>query len=77
MNNIDEANEEEKENGSEEEGEEAQNKVNIYNLALDKVLTFFFNNEILVRVQFCPKCGKQMTLETNQNKCRKILEMKK
>ena len=44
--------------------------MNIYNkddFTLDKVMTFFFNNEILARVQFCPKFGKQMTLGTNQN----------
>ena len=44
--------------------------MNVYNkddFTLDKIMIFFFNIEILARVQFCPKCGKQMNLETNQN----------
>ena len=70
LNIIDETSEEENENESEEEDQEAQNKDNIYNkndFTLDKLMAFFFNNEVLARVKFCPKYDKQITLETNLN----------
>ena len=50
--------------------DEYQNDISLYNKAdfkLDNVLTFFFKNEILAGVQYCPKCGKQMILENNKN----------
>ena len=68
--NIEEANEDENENEEQEDSEDIENNVTIYNqndFTLDKVMKFFFKNEILARVQFCPKCGKQMTLENNLN----------
>ena len=70
MNNQQEESIEEGENESEGEDGESQSNINLYNkedFKLDKVMTFFFKNEILARVQYCPKCGKQMNLENNQN----------
>ena len=54
----------------EDEDEEDKNEINIYHkkdFQLDKVLNFFFNKDIIVKVQFCPKCGKPMKLENNKN----------
>ena len=72
-----EAEEEAKEAGLEEENEaeededkEDKNEINIYHkkvFQLDKVLNFFFNKDIIAKVQFCPKCGKPMKLENNKN----------
>ena len=70
MNNQQEESIEEGENESEGEDGESQSNINLYNkedFKLDKVMTFFFKNEILARVQYFPKCGKQMNLENNQN----------
>ena len=64
-----EVQEENQENNSEEEEDEI-NKINIYNkndFKLDKVLNFFFTNNILSKVKFCKKCGKAMILESNKN----------
>ena len=70
MNNQQEESIEECENESEGEDGESQSNINLYNkedFKLDKVMTFFFKNEILARVQYCHKCDKQMNLENNQN----------
>ena len=70
LNNKDEPKEDENEEELEEEDEESQNKVNIYNkqdFTLNKIIEFFFKNEILATVHFCPICGKLMTLENNIN----------
>ena len=70
LNNKDEPKEDENEEELEEEDEESKNKVDIYNkqdFTLDKVIEFFFKNEILATVNFCPICGNQMTLENNIN----------
>ena len=70
MNNQHEESIEEGENESEGEDGESQSNINLYNkedFKLDKVMTFFFKNEILASVKYCPKCGKQMNLENNQN----------
>ena len=67
MNNNEDDQEEEQENSSEEQ-EEEMNKINIYNnneFELDKVLNFFFNNNIISKTKFCSKCGKPMILESN------------
>ena len=70
MNKNYQPNEDENEEELEKEDADSQNKVNIYDkqdFTLDKVLEFFFKNEILATVHFCPICGKQMTLENNIN----------
>ena len=62
--------EEEQENESEEEDDVDNAQLNIYNkkdFELDKVLNFFFQNEILSKVQYCPKFWKLMKLENNKN----------
>ena len=62
--------EEEQENESEEDDDVDNAQINIYNnedFELDKVLDFFFKNQILSKVQYCPKCGKLMKLENNKN----------
>ena len=69
INNNQDIQEEEEENSSEEQ-EEGLNVINIYNhneFELDKVLNFFFNNNIISKVKFCNKCGKPMILESNKN----------
>ena len=61
--------EEENKNQFKNEDDEYQNDISLYNKAdfkLDNVLTIFFKNEILTRVKYCPKYGKQMILENNQ-----------
>ena len=70
LHELEDADEEEHENESEEEDEENNNEINIYNkndFQLEKVLTFFFNKDIISKVQFCPQCGKLMILENNKN----------
>ena len=62
--------EEEQENESEEEDDVDNAQQNIYkkeDFELNKVLDFFFQNEILIKAQYCPKCGKLMKLENNKN----------
>ena len=54
----------------EKEDEESQNKVSIYNkqdFTFDKVLEFFFKNEILTTAHFFFFFYKKMTLENNSN----------
>ena len=65
LNNKQEERIEKDENESKVEDEQSQIDINLYNkedFKLDKVMTFFFKNEILARVQYCPKCDKQMNL---------------
>ena len=60
--------EEQQENESEEDDvDEQQNIYNKEDFELNKVLNFFFQNEILSNVQYCHKCGKLMKLENNKN----------
>ena len=57
MNNQQEESIEEGENESEGEDGESQSNINLYNkedFKLDKVMTFFFKNEILARVNIVP-----------------------
>ena len=68
INNNQDIQKEEEEDSSEEQ-EEGMNVINIYNqndFELDKVLNFFFNNNIISKVRFCNKCGKPMNLESNK-----------
>ena len=56
LNNQEEERVEEEENESDGEEGESQNNINLYNkedFKLDKVMNFFFKNEIIPRVQFC------------------------
>ena len=61
---------EESENESEEEDDVDNSQLDIYNkedFELDNVINFFFQKEMLSKVQYCPKCGKLMKLENNKN----------
>ena len=68
--NIKVAEEEDEEVKKAEEDEGDKNEINIYqkkDFELDKVLIFFFNNDLITKVQFSPKYGKPMKLENNKN----------